>query len=322
MTLLHAACCVVAFAGDPPAPDVAQTRKIVERSLSFLEDESVTWLETRKCASCHHVPMMIWTHHAARQYGFTLNEEALQKLEAAAIDQYLSHPEFQPTGQDKGFLEKPLGVGTIYLSLGLATNPAPADASKSALEKLRTNFVKHQNEDGSWTTKESSPPLVDGHDVVTMLIVLASGQDQPSESRAKAIGWLKQAPHRPDSQALALRLLVAVACGQTQETAENVDQLRKQQHEDGGWSQTSRLPSDALATGQALYALAAAGVDTSDLAVDRARAYLAKTQQPDGSWLVNTRNPNSKGWVISYYGTGWATLGLLHTLPAITSHGK
>ena len=75
-------------------------------------------------------------------------------------------------------------------------------------------------------------------------------------------------------------------------------------------------PSDALATGQALYALGVIGVSGADPAVWRAWNFLAATQRKDGSWLIQSQNPNSHPPVISYFGTGWATLGLMRTLPS------
>jgi hypothetical protein len=316
MIALQSICLLAGLLSDTPAPEVADVRKVVERSIPLLEKEGVAWLETKKCATCHHVPMMIWTHHEARQRGFKVNEEAASKLETAAIGQYLGDPNLTPTGQDKGFFEKQLGAGTIYLSLALAANATPGEESKKALERFRANFVTKQNDDGAWTTKQNQPPLVDGHDVMSMLIVVASGQDQPAASREKTLQWLAQTPVREETQALALRLLVAVTCGQAKEKTDRLEQLRSLQKEDGSWSQTKDLPADALATGQVLYSLAAAGVTSDDAAVRRATAYLAKTQQADGSWLVHTRNKNGHDPIISYYGTGWATLGLLRSVPA------
>ncbi|MCE9527923.1 MAG: hypothetical protein K8R36_17920, partial [Planctomycetales bacterium] len=167
MMILQSICLLAGLLSDTPAPEPADVRKVVERSLPFLEKEGVGWLETKKCATCHHVPMMIWTHHEARQRGFKVNEEAASKLETAAIGQYLGDPNLTPTGQDKGFFEKQLGAGTIYLSLALAANATPGEESKKALERFRANFVSKQNDDGSWTTKQNQPPLVDGHDVMS-----------------------------------------------------------------------------------------------------------------------------------------------------------
>jgi hypothetical protein len=315
--------CLV-FAGEPPRPEAATVdadaaRKCIERSLPFLEKGAVEWMQTKKCATCHHVPMMLWTHYEARRGGFAVNEKAMQELESQALAHYLGHPELTPTGQDTGFMEKKLGPGTVYLSLALQANPSPGDEAVKALEKLRGNFVARQNEDGSWTTKVNQPPLVDGHDAMTMLILAALGSDNLSEttrqSRDRAVGWLRGIPAREESQPLVLRLLVAVQSGDKDEISRNVELLRSKQQDDGGWKQVASHGTDALATGQALYALGAAGVPADDAAVRRARGFLSSTQAEDGSWLVHTRNPNGHDPIVSYYGTGWATLGLLRTLP-------
>jgi len=46
----------------------------VRKALGYLETRGVAWMRERKCASCHHVPMMIWTMHEAQRRGF---DEAL-----------------------------------------------------------------------------------------------------------------------------------------------------------------------------------------------------------------------------------------------------
>src|SRR5262249_34665479 len=76
--------------------------------------------------------------------------------------------------------------------------------------------------------------------------------------------------------------------------------------------------SDALATGQALVALAAAG-SARDEAVQRAWSFLLKTQRDDGSWLVPTRVAKGHDVIIRYNGSGWATIGLVRTLRVTTA---
>jgi hypothetical protein len=320
-------CLVLGFESPEQAgPGIGDVRRSIERSLPFLEKGAVEWMQTKKCVSCHHVPMMLWTHHEARKQGFALNDKAVQELECQALAHYLGHPEFTPTGQDEGFMEKKLGPGTVYLSMALQANPSPGTEVIQALQRLRDSFVARQNDDGSWTTKVNQPPLVDGHDSMTMLILTAMDQgdldDKKRESRERAVRWLNQTPVREQSQPLMLRILVAAQCGNKDVVLRNMQQLRSLQQEDGGWSQIAQRSTDALATGQALYALSAAGVPSSDAAVSRAWRFLFSTQQDDGSWLVHTRNPNSHDPIISFYGTGWATLGLIRTLPPPVASGQ
>lgn len=60
-------------------------RKSVERSLPFLENEGVAWMQDRGCMSCHHVPFLIWTHRAAQSKEFNVDVEKLTSWEAWSI---------------------------------------------------------------------------------------------------------------------------------------------------------------------------------------------------------------------------------------------
>src|SRR5437773_900139 len=74
---------------DPSAPPTpALVRQAVERSLSFLEKEGVAWLEEHKCASCHAVPMAIWSLSEARQRGLAVNQKVLDDVKARALAEY------------------------------------------------------------------------------------------------------------------------------------------------------------------------------------------------------------------------------------------
>ncbi len=98
--------------------------------------------------------------------------------------------------------------------------------------------------------------------------------------------------------------------------------LLAQQAADGGWSQRQGFPSDAYATGQALYALHQAGrMPTSDAAYQRGVKYLLSSRFPDGSWHVKSRAvkfqpyfesgfPHGHDQWISAAGTAWAASAL------------
>ena len=80
-----------------------------------------------------------------------------------------------------------------------------------------------------------------------------------------------------------------------------------------------RTDKELKATGQALYALGLLGRDGNDPMVSRAWEFLLRTQDKDGSWQVpqeaiNTRRRGLN--VYTFWGTAWATIGVLQTLPA------
>ncbi len=93
--------------------------------------------------------------------------------------------------------------------------------------------------------------------------------------------------------------------------------LLGQQNEDGGWGLVRGEPSHPLVTGQVLYALSIAGVGGDQATIPRAWRYLLTTQRKDGSWDAPSRAiADHSNYVTVYFGTGWATLGLLRTLGA------
>jgi squalene cyclase len=98
------------------------------------------------------------------------------------------------------------------------------------------------------------------------------------------------------------------------------DRLLSRQNKVGGWGQDKDLPSDAYATGQALYFLSLAGVKHSRAEIQRAVAFLLANQKEDGSWPMTSRaHPGEKPFTnpvpITYFGSAWATLGLLRSVP-------
>ncbi len=76
------------------------------------------------------------------------------------------------------------------------------------------------------------------------------------------------------------------------------------------------MPSDAWATGQALYSLAHTADSANDETIERGQVFLAATQQADGSWPMTSRptapgGEGSKSLVpIIGGGSAWAVIGL------------
>jgi hypothetical protein len=68
---------MVLFGGLAHAEESLLTRtqlsNAVQRSLILLEGEGVAWMKERGCASCHHVPFLLWTHNEAKARGFPVD---------------------------------------------------------------------------------------------------------------------------------------------------------------------------------------------------------------------------------------------------------
>jgi hypothetical protein len=138
---------------------------------------------------------------------------------------------------------------------------------------------------------------------------------------SRAAGWLsKQTPLTTEDRVMQL-LGLQWADAHAVARRTRIDELLTLQREDGGWSQTPYLASDAYATGQVLYTLRELGVPAVNASMQRGVAFLLRTQHEDGSWFVKSRAmkiqpyfesgfPYGHDQWISHAGTAWATMGL------------
>src|SRR5882757_5909309 len=58
----------------PPATP-QQVHQTVDRAIGYLQTESAAWLNTRKCAACHHLPMPLWALSEAQQQGYAIDKK-------------------------------------------------------------------------------------------------------------------------------------------------------------------------------------------------------------------------------------------------------
>ncbi len=160
-----------------------------------------------------------------------------------------------------------------------------------------------------------------------VLALMSTDRPDPSTRLAikRATGFLGDTKPGQTNESLMVSLLVARKLGRAQEADRLLVEVLSRQNVDGGWSWRRGAKSDAFATGQALYALREAGLAAGHAAIRRAREYLVRTQQEDGSWLVPPRaissaqDPNRLSRlapIYRYWGTGWASIGLSTAMPA------
>ena len=133
----------------------------------------------------------------------------------------------------------------------------------------------------------------------------------------RAATWLAAAEPKT-TEDLNMQLLgLKWAGASSRDLQAGVRKLMQLQREDGGWAQTPNLPTDAYATGQAMYTLHELGGWTNA----RGARYLLETQAADGSWHVVSRAPKFQPYFeggfpyagdqwISSAGTAWATMAL------------
>jgi Squalene-hopene cyclase N-terminal domain len=146
----------------------------------------------------------------------------------------------------------------------------------------------------------------------------ATGDASAKAVRDKGIQWLDKTKSDNDPQTIAMRLVLSRRLSRPAgEWEPLIQSIKKRQNADGGWSQTKDMPGDAWATGQALYALAHAGIKPDEPVIARGRTFLIKTQRSDGSWPMTSRpiKPGGEGATnlspITCAGSAWAILGLV-----------
>lgn len=318
---------LVAGAEPAAAPTVDS---VMAKSLVWLAEDSVRWREEHKCASCHHVPMMVWSFLEARQAGYAINEPLLDEMTKWLLTN--SEARIIPDPQRKNAYYDGLEMGPVITSLAMSAMPAWDDAAREAWDKIAGHVIAKQKEDGSYPSGMGRPPVFQRPEGMTAFAVLAlSPPEREKEKlrdvtavRAKSLQWLADGPGNGSHQATVIRLLGLTRSGGSPETiSRHVAELRKLQEANGGWRQIPELEPDAYATGQSLYVLRAAGVPADDPQIQRGVAFLVGTQTAEGNWPMRTRPNMDKpedGFIkgtrpITYAASAWATLGIVRAAP-------
>ncbi len=303
-------------------PEPKHMRDSITRSLEFLGVSGDQWIAQKDCISCHHLPVLVWSHLEAERRGFKIDSKKL-----AAWIQWSAE---RVGGKNPGI---------EALSQFILARPAGREGLPAALRPagLAGLIVAAQESDGSWKPggqfasmqKRSQPEAQEASTRLNVLALASVAGDDASRAaaRGRALGWLESRRDAPVStETLVVRVLLARRLKEAKVAAAGCNQLLNLQHADGGWGwRRDEVQSDALATGQALYVLAGLHSKRSDQSAARARQWLLAHQRESGEWFTKstliTALPGEAhiqrtDGIYTFWGTAWATLGLLESLPA------
>lgn len=299
-------------------PTEAELRAVISKGLGFLGTAGDKWMEDKNCNSCHHMPLLLWAHREAKARGFAVDPKKYDAWFAWAVEHEA---------------DKKPGLEEIALMiLALPDRPVP---------ELTKQLAAEQKPDGSWSPAGQFATMQkrgaqDAQANSTRLSLLALGTAQPMKfeadgSKLKASAMLQKKDTPTSMESLVFRTLYARRFGKPEETTALIKDILKHQRGDGGWSSfIGENMSDPLATGQVLHALQPALSDPpAAAAIARAQLWLIKTQLPDGSWLSDIthiskmdRSGDAKAKslqaatdIYTYWGSAWATIGLLQAVP-------
>jgi hypothetical protein len=309
---------------EDPLPKSSDVSTSINRGLAFLAKDAMAWKQEHNCVSCHHAALVVWSMREAKLRGHSIDEPVLVELTKWVADSgngTTSVP--RPAGRPKA-----LNAKAVWFALALGADPAPNLVSQHGLKLLLETVKKDQTADGAWSSwPETRPPFFgDSDESMTALATLAvlpaaaRGDESAQAVRDRGIRWLAETKTDDDPQSIAMRLVLWQRIGRpSTEWKPLVTHIRDRQNKDGGWSQSKNMASDAWATGEALYALAHAGIKADEPVMTRAFEFLVKTQRDDGSWPMTSRSlkPGGKGASslvpITGAGSAWAVLGLVRS---------
>jgi hypothetical protein len=330
-----------AQAGEPtsiPRATTPQVQQAVSRAIGYLQAESAAWLNTRKCAACHHVPLPLWALAEAERQGYAIDkkfvgdtiESLLGSKDKLLSSRIFPDPSEPPDPRPQG---RGLNMGLPMLAVAAQSLPALTEAQKRSLLLLTEEIVKKQQADGSWEFFATlrRPPINESQTTDAAWIIMAlQGQSNSSspkverEALTKAIAWLDAAKRSDLHQDKVLKVLIGVRSGAPRKTLQpTIDELLALQRTDGGWSQTVPEPrSDAFATGQTLYVLSLVGFTAERAETKRGIDFLVATQKADGGWpMISRSTPNGEPGSaklltpITCAASSWATLALARLVP-------
>ena len=304
-------------------------REAVERSLPLLRTGSARMLTGGGCIACHAQPMVTMTTTLATRRGWSAEPapDALTQVKQHVSGALQSMLQFTAQG---GAPE-----AELYSALAMQVAGVPAGMPTDGLMYY---LAGTQSPAGHWH-RPASPnraPIQDGDISRTALAVNALAHWSAPARKAemtlrveRGAAWLA-AQEPASTEDRVMQLLGQLWAGKPIKQRDvRIKELLALQQPDGGWSQNPYLATDAYATGQVLYALAELRVPAA-APIQRAIAFLLRTQKADGTWYVKSRAmpiqpyfesgfPYEKDQWISMAGTAWADMALAMAAPTEAS---
>lgn len=318
-----------AWSADEAPPATETVRAAVTKSLPLLEKGAAGSANQRKCFTCHNQAAPVFALVEAQRRGFSIDNTILKRQ--------LDHTAAHLSRGQQNYLDG-RGQGGKVLTAGYAlwTLEAGGWKSNETTEAVAGFLLSYQKEKKHWHHRGKRPPS-SGSDLTATYVALrglaafgTQSQQQQIKSRTATVApWiLKQNPTETEDRVFRLLALKYIDADKA-EIQKAAKQLLQSQQDDGGWSQTPEISSDAYATATVLFALLELGEAAPETpAVVRGTKYLLDIQQADGSWHVKSRAepfqtyfesgfPHGPDQFISITASSWATVVLCRMLPEL-----
>ena len=262
----------------------AALRAAAQKGLALLVETSPTFIKKGGCNSCHNQMLPAAAQAFARQHGVPTAQTIAQlppEVSEITTERIMEYSTFGANS-----------IGYELFSHGATGRP------RDARIESQIYFLKSvQQPEGYWRTPGNRPPLTFDDFTTTAYAIYSLNAYTPETQRAdaeariaRARSWLLEAKPQT-TQERAFHLLGLAWSKAGRDALDKAARgLQAMQRKDNGWSQLASMPSDAYATGMALYALYEGGVHVGNATYQRGLRSLLDTQAADGTWHVKARS--------------------------------
>ena len=295
---------VAAPKGDP------ETRRAAQRGLGYLAASSHAWTKQHNCFGCHVQAVTVEAFAVGKHHRYDVPARDVDGMIKALL---------------MGVTAGGATTGAAFEGQAWARYDQWIDGQRtSELLRYAAQLVTLQQQDGSIPDDDARLPVTGGVMHTTYQAMQTWRQAYSRTADDKWLGPIRRSERylaaqsaqwngKPDvyiqNVNFALLGLVAAGVGPAEQSSLRLQKmLLARQNQDGGWA-LDRKTSDALATGQTLYALKLAGHTDGESAIARASRWLASKQGTDGSWRTVR---SGQGGSDKAEGM-WAVLGLVST---------
>jgi squalene-hopene/tetraprenyl-beta-curcumene cyclase len=291
-----------AASGNPAA------RRGAQRGLEYLARASEAWTAQHSCFGCHVQAVTLEALTVGKHHQYDVKKPDLEAMVHAL---------------QLGVTAGGHVTGTAFEGQAWARYDQWIDGQHSAdLARYADELLTLQNQDGSVPDDDARLPVTGGTMHTTYQAMQTWRQAYARTADDKWLTPIRKAERYLAAQSgqwsatsdvylqnvnFALLGLVAAGVGPSEASSLRLQRiLLARQNQDGGWG-LEKQKSDALATGQTLYALKLAGHTDAESAIARATTWLVKHQGDDGAWRTVR---NGQGGAEKGEGM-WAVLGLV-----------
>ena len=297
-------------------------REAAQRGLEWLQQAAIDWTRRNPCFGCHVQSQVLMGQAIALKQGYRVNLGSVRALDDHVRSQNSWGNWFN---SDSASVFGAMGIAYGADILGIESDKGMYGAHPSSEGLLLVSadyLLGRQGADGALPVDELNPPIVQGQFMTTANALVsikraaAHSRDPKYEQAAvRAIDWI--ASHEPETNQDKIFKVIALMHYGTQEQKRMawsvVEALSAEQQPDGGWKENSATEgSNAIATGQVLYAFKQAGVSIHGAMFRRGVDYLLKNQVDEptpenGSWkAAHTQSERPS----DFAHTMWAVIGL------------